>query len=154
MRTLGCDPGLYGAIACWDDDLEVLVVRDAPIAHVQVGASRDRAVLLDAEYARLVEDLCPDRMVIEEVNGITKQSASASFNFGASFGLLRGFAAMAKIPVYFVPPIVWRTRLRVRNGKDGSRLRAMQLYPAYSHLFKRVKDDGRAEAALLARCPL
>jgi crossover junction endodeoxyribonuclease RuvC len=152
--TLGCDPGLYGAVALWDDALDALVIRDAPIARIAVGKSKNRAVLVDAEYARLVRELEPDRVVIEKVGGLTGQSASASFNFGASFGLLRGFAAMLELPVYFIEPPVWRAKLRVPAGKDGSRLRASQLFPRYAELFSRAKDDGRAEAALMAVCPI
>jgi crossover junction endodeoxyribonuclease RuvC len=151
-RWLGCDPGLYGAVALWDDDLDVLVIEDAPVAHIEVGKSKNRAVYLDHEYARLVRALCPDRFVIEKVGGLTGQSASASFNFGAGYGLLRGFAAMLNVPVDFIAPPVWRARLRVPPGKDGSRLRASQIFPVYTSKFSRKKDDGRAEAALLARC--
>jgi crossover junction endodeoxyribonuclease RuvC len=131
-----------------------LIIKDAPTAKIAVGKSLSRAVYVDSEYARLIRSLAPDRMIIEQVNGIKGQSASASFNFGAGFGLLRGIAAALEIPVHFVPPTVWRTRLRVPAGKDGSRLRASQLFPKYSALFVRAKDDGRAESALIARCPL
>lgn len=152
-RTLGCDPGLHGAIALWDDDLEVLVVRDAPVLQIQVGKSKARTVYNDALFAQLFRDLCPDQVVIEQVGGLTGQSASAAFNFGIGPGLLRGFAAMLEVPVHFIAPPVWRMRLRVPPGKDGSRMRASQLFPRHAGLFARVKDDGRAEAALIARCP-
>lgn len=153
-RILGCDPGLHGAFGLWDDDLDVLVVRDVPVLHVQVGRSENRAVLNDAEIAATIRELCPDHIVIEEVNGVRGQSASASFNFGASFGVLRGCAAALDVPVTFVPPAVWRARLRVRKGKDGSRLRASQLWPRQAALFSRVKDHDRADACLIARsCP-
>lgn len=151
MRTLGCDPGLYGAVALWDDSLEILSISDAPIAHITVGKSKERAVLLDAEYARIIKATEPDRIIIEQVGGLTGQSASASFNFGASYGLLRGCAAMLGVPVHFITPQAWRSRLRVPPGKDGSRYRACQLFPRYSGLFARKMDDGRAEAALIAR---
>ncbi len=150
MRVLGCDPGLFGAVALWDDALEILVVRDAPVLQVAVGKSKARTVYQDAEYARLVRELEPDAIFIEQVGGLTGQSASASFNFGAGFGLLRGFAAMMQVPVAFVSPPVWRARLKVPAGKDGSRLMAGRLFPKHSALFSRVKDDGRAEAALIS----
>lgn len=151
MRTVGIDPGLFGAAACWDDDLEALCVFDAPIARVQVGRSKARAVLVDALYADGIRAMCPDAIIIEKVGGLTGQSASASFTFGATYGVVRGIAATLGVPVSFVAPPVWRSRLRVTAGKDGSRLKACQLFPAYAHLFARVKDDGRAEAALISR---
>jgi crossover junction endodeoxyribonuclease RuvC len=153
-RILGADPGLHGAVALWDDDLEALVIYDAPVLRISVGKSVSRKVYNDARYASLIRELSPDKIHIEQVNGIKGQSASASFNFGAGFGLLRGIAAALEIPVTFVPPQVWRARLRVPAGKDGSRARASQLFPAYNHYFARVEDDGRAESALIARCPI
>lgn len=150
MRTLGCDPGLFGAVAMWDTALDILTVHDAPTVQIKVGKSKSRTVYQDAEYARLIRELEPDRMIIEQVGGLTGQSASASFNFGAGFGLLRGIAAALQIPVHFIAPPVWRARLRVPPGKDGSRLRAQQLFPSHAGKFCRQKDDGRAEAALIA----
>lgn len=154
MRTLGVDPGLFGAIACWDDDLRALAVFDAPIARTRVGNSRARATLVDAAYAQMVRALAPDRIVLELVGGVTGQSASASFNFGATFGLVRGFAAMMQVPIHFVTPQQWRAHFKVPRGKEGSRLRASQIFPAYAANFKRIKDHGRAEAALLALFPV
>lgn len=150
-RILGCDPGLTGAVALYEDDLDVLIVRDAPTVKVQVGRAKGRVVYQDAEYARLIQALDPEVIIIEQVNGIMGQSASASFNFGVGFGLLRGIAAMLRVPVHFIPPATWRARLRVPAGKDGSRYRAGQLFPRYANLFARVKDDGRAEAALITK---
>lgn len=157
-RVLGVDPGLGGAVALWDDVADALglpaalTVHDAPTARVQVGRSKARAVYLDAEYARLIRELKPDVAVVEQVGGLTGQSASASFQFGAGFGLVRGIIAALGVPVEFVAPPVWRARLLVKPGKDGSRLRACQLYPNHAGLFARVKDDGRAESSLIARC--
>ncbi len=148
---LGCDPGLTGAVALYDDALDLLVVKDAPTARIAVGKSKARAVYVSAEYARIIRELSPDRAVIEKVGGIRGQSASASFNFGRGAGLLEGILAALEVPVDFVPPNLWKSRLRVPPGKDGSRLRASQIYPRYAHLFSRAKDDGRAEAALIAR---
>jgi crossover junction endodeoxyribonuclease RuvC len=151
---MGIDPGLTGAVALWDDDLDVLVVHDAPTLQITVGKSASRTVYNDAAYARLIRALAPDRVRIEQVGGITGQSASASFNFGAGYGLLRGIVAALEVPVDFVQPFVWRAKLRVPPGKDGSRLRASQIFPRYAQMFLRAKDHGRAESALLARCPL
>ena len=154
MRILGCDPGLFGAVALYDTRTSELTIRDAPIARIKVGKSDNRAVYLDAAYAAIFRELAPDEVRIEKVGGLTGQSASASFNFGAGYGLLRGCAAMMAVPVEFVPPSLWKSRLRVPPGKDGSRARACALFPRYADLFARVKDDGRAEAALIAVCPL
>jgi crossover junction endodeoxyribonuclease RuvC len=151
-RVLGCDPGLSGAVVLWDDDLDALIIKDAPTLQIKVGKSTARTIYNDAEYARIIRELAPDRVNVEQVSGITGQSASASFNFGAGYGLLRGILATLQVPVTFIPPAVWQARLRVPPGKDGSRLRASQIFPAYAQMFARKKDDGRSDAALIARC--
>ena len=151
-RILGADPGLTGAVALWDDGLDALIIKDAPTLTIKVGKSASRIILNDAEYARIIRELAPDRANVEQVNGITGQSASASFNFGASYGLLRGILATLQVPVTYIPPAVWQARLRVPDGKDGSRLRASQIFPAYAHMFARKKDNGRSDSALIARC--
>jgi crossover junction endodeoxyribonuclease RuvC len=151
-RVLGCDPGLNGAVVLWDDDLDALIIKDAPTLQIKVGKATARTIYNDAEYARIIRELAPDRANVEQVGGITGQSASASFNFGAGYGLLRGILATLQVPVTFIPPAVWQARLRVPPGKDGSRLRASQIFPAYAQMFARKKDDGRSDAALIARC--
>jgi crossover junction endodeoxyribonuclease RuvC len=150
VRSLGVDPGLNGALALWDSDDRVLRVWDAPVLEIKVGRSARRKIYQDAAYAFIIEQAAPDRVVLEEVHGIKGQSASASFNFGAGFGLVRGVAAALKIPLTLVSTARWRARLLVPPGKDGSRARASQLFPANAQAFARAKDDGRAEAALIS----
>ena len=153
-RILGVDPGLTGAVALWDDSLDALEVRDAPTVEIKVGRSKNRTVYLKSAYKDIIKTLEPDLAIVEEVNGIKGQSASASFNFGRGLGLLEGILIAFDVPIHPVSPIAWQRALRVPAGKDGSRLRATQLYPAYSHLFSLKKHHGRAEAALIARYPV
>jgi crossover junction endodeoxyribonuclease RuvC len=129
---------------------QLLAVYDFPTVEIRVGRSKARRVYQDAALASLIREIAPDVVVIELVGGITGQSASASFNFGAGVGLLRGISATLQVPVEHIHPAVWRSRLHVPKGKDGSRHRAGQLFPKHAHLFQRAKDDGRAESALIA----
>ena len=72
------------------------------------------------------------------------------FKFGYVCGGLRGLVASHFIPVTYLTPKKWKGALGVPKAKDGARARASELLPGYSHLWQRVKDDGRAEAALIA----
>jgi crossover junction endodeoxyribonuclease RuvC len=78
------------------------------------------------------------------------QGVTSVFSFGRSFGMIEGILAAFKLPVTFVAPATWVKGVGRGQGKDASRARAMELFPDYQDQFKRVKDDGRADAALIA----
>ena len=87
---------------------------------------------------------------IEQVGARPGQGVSSMFNFGKSYGICLGVSAGLKLQTTTITPLVWQRALKVEKGKDGNRLRAVQTFPNYSNLFARKKDDGRADAALLA----
>jgi len=78
------------------------------------------------------------------------QGVSSMFSFGRAAGIIEGVLAGFSVPFELIPPATWTKSMRTFGGKDGSRQRAQELFPDYAHLFARKKDDGRAEAALLA----
>jgi crossover junction endodeoxyribonuclease RuvC len=148
VRIVGIDPGASGALALTEKG-EILSIVDMPVVVLRRGKTDKREVDggLVAEWMGFHE---PDVVVIERVGGMTGQSASAAFNFGRACGVVEGVARALRLRVEFVSPVTWRNGLKVNPGKDGSRAMAMNLWPAKADLFKRVKDDGRAEAALIA----
>jgi len=86
----------------------------------------------------------------ERVNAMAGQGVTSVFSFGRSSGILEGVLAAFGIPTILTPPQTWIKATNVRGGKDGSRERAMQLFPDQAGLFARKKDDGRSDAALMA----
>lgn len=88
--------------------------------------------------------------VVEEVGAMPGQGVTSMFNFGFSTGLITGVIASQYIPIHTVRPAIWKTLMGLGRDKDESRRRASQLFPQDAPLFSRKKDDGRAEAALLA----
>ena len=72
------------------------------------------------------------------------------FAFGQAYGLVLGVLAGLWIPTSTVTPAAWKKALKLNTGKDAARAKAAQLWPQMAGEFKRVKDDGRAEAALIA----
>ena len=92
----------------------------------------------------------PDHAYLELVGAMPGQGVSSMFNFGVTYGAIRGVLAALQIPMSVVTPVKWQRDLSVAKGKEGNRARAAELFPEFAYLFARVKDDGRADAALLA----
>ena len=148
MRVVGIDPGASGALALWRPDGLVAAI-DMPVLMLRRGKS-DKAEVDAAGIIDVLAEWRPTHVVIEQVGGIPGQSAPAAFNFGRAAGAVEYIARALRYPVAMVPPATWKKALRVNGGKDGSRAAAVNLWPQHRALFARVKDDGRAEAALIA----
>lgn len=145
---LGIDPGLSGALAIYDADAdELLAVYDTPTLLGKNG----KHVTDFYNFAAHVKCYLPlTRAVIEDVSAMPGQGVTSMFNFGKSFGIAVGILGAYAVPTSFVKPGVWKMSLGLSRDKDDSRTLATKIFPHSSKLFLRKKDDGRAEAALLA----
>lgn len=142
ILVLGVDPGLSGALAWYYPDHPAVVgVDDMPVA----GGDVDPDAIADSVWK-----MAPDFAVVEAVHSMPKQGVASSFKFGRSYGAVLGVLAACKVPVHLVAPTVWKRHFRLSADKDQSRALAIRLWPG-SDRFRRRKDDGRAEAALIAR---
>lgn len=148
MRVLGIDPGAHGALAVIDGG-SVAAVHDMPTMRVKRGTREVNEVNAVALGALLAGLRPLDAAVLEKVGAMPGQGVSSMFAFGRAVGVVEGVLGALQIPYTTVPPQEWQRGMRVRGGKDGSRARASELYPASASLFARVKDDGRAEAVLI-----
>jgi crossover junction endodeoxyribonuclease RuvC len=150
MIILGIDPGLSGAMAFLDTGTGMIAVEDMPTVEVKRNNKLKREV-----SPQLVAAIIIKRHVgaayLEKVNAMAGQGVSSVFSFGRSAGIMEGVLAAFDIPTTLVTPQAWQKAMGVRDGKDGSRERAMQLFPASAELFQRKKDDGRSDAALIAK---
>lgn len=147
---IGIDPGFTGAIACLDLTSMDVIVHDIPVLKDKQG----RAIVNSAE---LVEILVPPagtekqvQAVLEKVHAMPKQGVSSTFRFGQCYGSLQTALAAHRIPVHDITPPTWKKYFGLSNDKGVSRGLAIQRFPRQADQFKRIKDDGRAEAALLA----
>lgn len=149
MRHIGIDPGLSGAIAVLTDDS--LQIHDMPVMTVDRNGKAKRQVSAN-ELAELLNLYAGKdcHVYVERVSAMAGQGVTSVFSFGRSFGMIEGILAALKMPVTFVAPATWTRAIGRSPGKDASRARAMELFPNYEFFFKRVKDDGRADAALIA----
>lgn len=153
MRVLGVDPGGSGALALLHGG--GLLVADMPVFQVMRGKTAKAEVDVRAIFD-LLDEWKPDVCYFEQVGGIPGQAASAAFNFGRAVGLAEAAVKGCGARFVAVAPATWKRRMGLPTGKDkkaakdASRSMATNMFPASAAAFRRVKDDGRAEAALLA----
>jgi crossover junction endodeoxyribonuclease RuvC len=145
----GIDPGAHGAVAFVDRNGALLSVHDMPTCEVRVGA-KTKTRIAPAALSEIIGRGPSAPAFVERVSAMPGQGVSSCFAFGYAAGLVEGILATLGFPVTFVTPQSWKKSLGVTADKGSSRQRAMQLFPSHAGLFARVKDDGRAEAALIA----
>lgn len=151
MFIIGIDPGASGAVAILEKSGKLVHVFDMPSLELMAGGKAKRRVnpeMLAAELKLYADQGAT--AVVEQVGAMPGQGVSSMFAFGESFGLAKGVLAGLHIPTSTVTPGKWKKAMGVNAGKDGSRAKAAQLWPLQAAEFKRVKDDGRAEACLIA----
>lgn len=144
--VLGIDPGLSGAYALVTIEGGLFHADDLPLAGVKPNIEINSGQLSDQ-----LRDLQIVLCVIEKVHSMPKQGVSSTFKFGYAAGQARGVVDALKIPVMWVRPQQWKKSLGLPSDKEASRAMAIQAWPEMRHVFARKKDDGRAEAALIAR---
>jgi crossover junction endodeoxyribonuclease RuvC len=137
------DPGKSGAIAFYfTSHKEVVSVEDMPIVDHLING---------VELASRFKQMQPDACVIELVSSRPGQGVASMFNFGVSFGVVKGVVQALNIPVHYVTPTKWKKYFSLSSDKEESRRRAIDLWPESADRFSRKRDDGRAEAALMAK---
>lgn len=161
MIVVGIDPGLSGAIAVRDtkDNLRgALRVYDMPVIEVELtakgkgGKPKKRRHINAPALAQLLYQLYlegADRVIVEEVSAMPGQGVTSMFRFGEAFGIVKGAVAGVGLPAEFVRPATWKRAMGLGRDKGSARKRITDLFPKLAAQFARVKDDGRAEAALL-----
>ena len=91
------------------------------------------------------------RVVIEQVSAMPGQGVTSMFNFGQSFGILKGICSAMQLPMFFVRPAKWKKYFNLINSqKDASRTRAIEIFPYFSTQLSKKKDSNKADAILIA----
>lgn len=139
---LAIDPGVSGAIAFYHPSAQgTVAVEDMP----QADGSVDAVTL-----AKRVALMAPDVAFVEHVGSMRGQGVASTFKFGTAFGAALGIIAALQIPLHLVRPQKWKKHFGLNADKERSRALALRFWPS-SDAFARKKDEGRAEAALIAR---
>lgn len=148
--VIGIDSGAAGAVAILEAG-KLVQVFDMPVVEVMSGGKAKRRVAPEILASELrLYNVADTVAVVEQVGAMPGQGVTSMFAFGQAYGLVLGVLAGLWIPTTTVTPTTWKKALKLNAGKDGARAKAAQLWPAQANEFKRVKDDGRAEASLLA----
>ena len=153
MFIIGIDPGISGAI-CFISDGKIIDVIEMPT--MSEGKKNKKQVngnqLFNEIKSHLSttdqEEAC---VVVEHVTAMPGQGVTSMFNFGQSFGVIKGICSAMQLPIHFVRPTKWKKYFNLINAsKDASRSRAIEIFPKISEKLKRKKDSNKADAILIA----
>ena len=153
MLIIGIDPGVSGSI-CFFKDGKILDVIEMPI--MNEGKKNKKQVNGAQIYNEIFKRIdntssIETRVVIEHVTAMPGQGVTSMFNFGQSFGILKGVCSAMRLPMFFVRPAKWKKYYNLINSeKDASRTRAIEIFPYFSSQLSKKKDSNKADAILIA----
>ena len=153
MLIIGIDPGISGSI-CFFQDGKILDVVEMP---TMIEGKKNKKQVNGAQiYNEISKRLHKFekqnvRVIIEQVSAMPGQGVTSMFNFGQSFGILKGICSAMQLPMYFVRPAKWKKHYSLINSeKDASRTRAIEIFPYFSSHLSKKKDSNKADAILIA----
>jgi len=152
MRIIGIDPGLSGAIAVLDNN-KVLKIYDMPI---MAEGKKNKRQLNSAQLVNIIKENIKNyeeiNVVVEQVNAMPGQGVTSMFNFGQTFGAIKGVCAALNLPIFFIRPSKWKKYFELINSsKDSSRTKAIEMYPYIASQLSKKKDVNKSDAILIAR---
>ena len=152
MKIIGIDPGLSGAIAVLED-VKVLSLFEMP---VMAEGKKNKRQLNSAQLVNIIkENTNGDEevaVIVEQVNAMPGQGVTSMFNFGQTFGAIKGVCAALGLPIFFVRPSKWKKHFELINSsKDASRTKVIEMYPSFSKQLSKKKDVNKSDAILIAR---
>ena len=152
MKIIGIDPGLSGGIAVLKNN-KVLNIFDMP---VMPEGKKNKRQLNSAQLVSLMRDNIKSNeevaVIVEQVNAMPGQGVTSMFNFGQTFGAIKGVCAALELPIFFVRPSKWKKHFELINSsKDSSRTKAIEMYPGLSNQLSKKKDVNKSDAILIAR---
>lgn len=147
---IGVDPGLSGGIAVFYPRRMELVTCEIPTLKSGVKNKKEVDIYSVCDFLDIWEKPVHCRAVIEKVSAMPGQGVTSMFNFGQSYGIMKGLLAAHRFPIEYISPQKWKRDLKLGKNKDESRELASRIFPDNSKDWKLKKHDGRAEAALIA----
>ncbi len=152
MKIIGIDPGLSGAIAVLED-IKVLSLFEMP---VMAEGKKNKRQLNSAQLVNIIKENTNEdeevAVIVEQVNAMPGQGVTSMFNFGQTFGAIKGVCAALGLPIFFVRPSKWKKHFELINSsKDASRTKVIEMYPSFSKQLAKKKDVNKSDAILIAR---
>ena len=153
MLVIGIDPGISGSI-CFFQDGEIKDVVEMP---TMIEGKKNKKQVNGSQIFNEISEKIKNmdkkniKVVIEHVTAMPGQGVTSMFNFGQSFGILKGICSAMQLSVYFIRPAKWKKYFNLINSeKDASRTKAIEIFPYYSSNLSRKKDSNKADAILIA----
>ena len=153
MLIIGIDPGISGAI-CFFEDGEVKEIIDMPV--MADGKKNKRQINGPQVYNEILKRINKFQkkdiiVVIEQVSAMPGQGVTSMFNFGQSFGVLKGICSAMQLSMFFIRPAKWKKYFGlIKTEKDASRTKVIEIFPYISSQLSRKKDSNKADAILIA----
>jgi len=153
MIIVGIDPGVSGAISILENK-KVLEIFDMP---TMIDGKKNKKQVNGSQVSNIIKERLNNSnkeivVVVEHVNAMPGQGVTSMFNFGQSFGVIKGICSALSIPIYFVRPTKWKKYFNlIKTNKDASRTKVIEVYPEISSKLSRKKDSNKADAILIAR---
>ena len=153
MLIIGIDPGISGSI-CFFEDGKILDVLEMP---TMTDGKKNKKQVNGAQIYNEISSKIMGierqnlRVIIEQVSAMPGQGVTSMFNFGQSFGILKGICSAMQLPMYFVRPAKWKKYFGlIKSEKDASRTKAIEMFPYFSSQLSKKKDSNKADAILIA----
>ena len=153
MLIIGMDPGISGAI-CFFENGEVKEIIDIP--NMADGKKNKRQINGPQVYNEISSRIknIPKKeivVVIEQVSAMPGQGVTSMFNFGQSFGVLKGICSAMQLSMRFIRPAKWKKYFGlIKTEKDASRTKVIEIFPYISSQLSRKKDSNKADAILIS----
>ena len=152
MIIFGIDPGVSGAISVLENK-KIIEVYEMP---TMIDGKKNKKQINGAQVTNIIKERLDGEkeiaVVVEHVNAMPGQGVTSMFNFGQSFGVIKGICSALGLPIYFVRPIKWKRHFNlIKTNKDASRTKVIEVYPKISSKLSRKKDVNKADAILIAR---
>jgi len=153
MLIIGIDPGISGSI-CFFEDGKILDVLEMPtMTDGKKNKKQVNGAQIYNEISTKIRSIEKQnlRVIIEQVSAMPGQGVTSMFNFGQSFGILKGICSAMQLPMYFVRPAKWKKYFGlIKSEKDASRTKAIEMFPYFSSKLSKKKDSNKADAILIA----
>ena len=153
MLVIGIDPGISGSICFFQDGKIIDVVEMPTMTEGKKNKKQVNGSQIFNEISERIKkiDKKDIKVIIEQVSAMPGQGVTSMFNFGQSYGILKGICSAMQLPMYFVRPAKWKKYFNLINSeKDASRTKAIEIFPSFSAQLSRKKDSNKADAILIA----
>jgi crossover junction endodeoxyribonuclease RuvC len=152
LIVFGIDPGVSGALSIYENKKLKEVIDMPTMSEGKKNKKQINAAQLSLEIKQRINGLSETAVVIEHVTAMPGQGVTSMFNFGQSFGVIKGICSALTLPIYFVRPVKWKKHFNlIGSSKDASRTKAIELFPSFSNDMAKKKDANKADAILIGR---